>query len=69
MTAFSTVSTKALLQIQENLHNGLNLVAKHLENGTFHKVGAKGAAPPAQAGQLTLWFLASVNEELEGRKR
>lgn len=60
-------SDETLLAIRDNLLNGLDLVAKSLEAGTFNKVGKKGAAPPSQAGQLTLGMLVSVNNELVAR--
>jgi hypothetical protein len=67
MSDFARASTEDLLVIQENLFNGLAIVAKHLESGTF-KVSAKdGAAPPAQSGTLTLSLLLGVEDELEAR--
>lgn len=61
------VSAETLLAIRSNLLQGLDLIAASLKNGTFHKVGKKGMAPPSQAGQLTLGMLVSVNNELVSR--
>jgi hypothetical protein len=61
------VSEETLLILRANLLNGLDLVAASLADGTFHKVGKKGMAPPSQAGQLTLGMLVSVNNELVAR--
>lgn len=60
-------SDETLLAIRSNLLQGLDLIAASLKAGTFHKVGKKGAAPPSQAGQLTLGMLVSVNNELVAR--
>lgn len=60
-------SSETLLAIRSNLLQGLDLVAKSLAAGTFKTVGQKGAAPPSQAGQLTLGMLVSVNNELVAR--
>ncbi len=64
---FSSIPTPTLLKTWENLKGGLDKIAKTIENGTFHKVGTKGAAPPSQAGQTTLWFALAVHAELEKR--
>lgn len=61
------VSPETLLAIRDNLLSGLNLVAASLVAGTFETVGKKGAAPPSQAGQITLGMLVSVNNELVAR--
>jgi hypothetical protein len=60
-------SDETLLAIRDNLLRGLDLIAKSLVDGTFKTVGKKGAAPPSQAGQLTLGMLVSVNNELVAR--
>lgn len=60
-------SDATLLAIRDNLLAGLDLVARSLVDGTFDKVGKKGAAPPSQAGQLTLGMLISVNNALVAR--
>jgi len=43
-------------------------VAHTINSGTFHQVGEKGKAPPAQSGQLTVILLERINEEIERRK-
>lgn len=63
----AAAKTETLLVIRSNLLKGLDLVAKSLQTGTFNEVGKKGAAPPSQAGQLTLGMLVSVNNELVTR--
>jgi len=42
-------------------------VAKSLDKGTFSTPKEKGAAPPSQAGQTTLWFMIAVDAELASR--
>lgn len=69
MSGFAEASTEDLLVIQENLFAGLALVAKHLEAGTFKVAAKDGAAPPDQAGTLTLSLLLELEDELEGRIR
>lgn len=64
---FTNTSDDTLLKIWKNLKGGLNEVNKTIQNGTFHKVGTKGAAPPSQAGQTTLWFAMAVDNELTRR--
>lgn len=64
---FSSIPTPTLLATWENLRKGLDEVNKSLQNGTFHKVGPKGAAPPSQSGQLTLAFALAVHAELSRR--
>jgi hypothetical protein len=63
----SKVKTPALIKTWNNLKKGLDEVDKTIQKGTFHKVGVKGAASPAQAGQLTLWFALAVHQELTKR--
>jgi hypothetical protein len=65
---FTTIPTPALLVLWGNLKSGLDKVAKSLEDGTFDEVGEKGAAPPSQAGQTTLWFALAIDRELTKRK-
>lgn len=67
MTGFEAASTETLTVIAANLRNGLDLVAARIAAGTFHQVGPKGAAPPAQSGQLTLALFEQVVAEL-GRR-
>jgi hypothetical protein len=65
---FTKVPTPTLLKTWENLKKGLDEVAKTIDNGTFHKAGPKGASPPSQAGQTTLWFAKAVFAELVRRE-
>jgi hypothetical protein len=64
---FTDIPTPILVKTWNNLTQGLDKVAKSLEDGTFHETGAKGAASPAQAGQMTLWFMFAVDQELVKR--
>lgn len=61
-------TTEALTTIRGNLLTGLERVAAHVAAGTFHTVGDKGKAPPAQSGQTTLALLGAVEAELERRE-
>lgn len=67
MTGFAKAPTPVLEQVRRNLLAGLDRVAKSLGDDTFNLCGPKGAAPPAQAGHLTLALLAGVDAELETR--
>lgn len=67
MSGFETASTETLRVIAGNLRRGLDVIAQRLADGTFHTVGPKGAAPPAQAGHLTLALLDGVTAELARR--
>lgn len=69
MSDFENATTEALLVIQENLLNGLTLMAKHLEAGTFKVPAKPGAAPPSEGGELTIWLLLGVEDVLEARVR
>jgi len=64
---FSKTDTKSLLAIWKNLKSGLDKVSDSLNDGSFNKVGQKGAAPPSQSGQTTLWFAIAVDQELTRR--
>jgi hypothetical protein len=64
---FSKTKTDTLLKTWKNLKKGLDEVDKCLQNGSFHTVGEKGAAPPSQSGQTTLWFSLAVSAELTKR--
>lgn len=64
---FTNTDTKTLLKTWSNLKKGLDAVSKTLEKGTFETVGEKGAAPPSQSGQTTLWFALAVDQELNKR--
>lgn len=61
-------SIEALTAIRGNLLAGLERVAEHVDAGTFHTVGDKGKAPPAQSGQTTLALLNVVEGELHRRE-
>lgn len=60
-------TTDTLHTVQGNLLRGLDRVAASIAAGTFHTVGPKGAAPPAQSGHLTLTLLRIVETELTAR--
>lgn len=64
---FSNIPTPTLLKTWSNLKKGLDAVSASLEKGTFNTAGEKGAAPPSQAGQTTLWFALAVDAELTKR--
>ncbi len=64
---FSNIPTPTLLTTWKNLKRGLDKVADSLEKGTFNTPGSKGAAPPSQSGQTTLWFAIAVDNELTRR--
>lgn len=65
---FSNASTATLVAVRANLLNGLNLVAQHLDAGTFHAIPPGKASPPSESGQLTLALLAGIDAELTVRK-
>jgi hypothetical protein len=67
VTGFAATSTEALLAVRLNLLAGLDRIATSLTDGSFTTCGAKGQAPPAQSGHLTLWLLDGVDTELERR--
>jgi len=67
VTGLGHVPVAALKEVRANLLAGLDLVAAHLAAGTFDTPGPKGAASPAQAGQLTLALLRAVDGELSSR--
>lgn len=69
MTGFERASTATLTTIRGNLLRGLDKVAASLDDGTFHTVGPKGEAPPAESGQTTLALLGQINAVLAGRTR
>lgn len=64
---FANASVDTLLATRAALLRGLDRVAAALDDGTFHTVGHKGQAPPAQSGHLTLILLDEVNAELAQR--
>lgn len=64
---FSKTKTETLLKTWKNLKQGLTKVDDSLKKGTFNTVGSKGAAPPSQSGQTTLWFALAVDQELTKR--
>ena len=64
---FTDTKTETLLKTWNNLKKGLDLVSDSLKDGSFHTVGDKGAAPPSESGQTTLWFALAVDAELTKR--
>jgi hypothetical protein len=68
MSGFENATTDVLLITRGRLLQGLELVAKHVADGSFHTVGPKGEAPPSQAGQLTRIFLEEIGKELARRQ-
>jgi hypothetical protein len=64
---FTNTPTPTLLMTWKNLKKGLDKVDKSIKDGSFNTVGHKGAAPPLQAGQTTLWFAIAVDRELTAR--
>jgi len=64
---FTNTKTDVLLKTWKNLKKGLDKVSDSLEDGSFHTVGHKGAAPPSESGQTTLWFAMAVDQELTKR--
>lgn len=62
-------STESLATIRGNLLAGLERIAEHVDAGTFHTVGGKGKAPPAQSGHTTLALLHVVEAELQRREQ
>lgn len=69
LDTMKTASTAVLTAIRLNLLAGLDLVNQHIEAGTFHTVGPKGSAPPAESGRLTLALLNLVDDELARRNQ
>jgi hypothetical protein len=67
MTGHEDVATETLLVIQENLINGLKIVAGHFIAGTQNASKKVGATPPSQFGHLVLALLLGVEDELESR--
>lgn len=66
-TGFEHAKTSTLITLRENLLNGLDVVAGHISTGTFEISPKDGAAPPSQAGTLTLNLLLVLEDELESR--
>lgn len=68
VTFSEDTSTETLLKLWKNVKRGLDRVAREIDNGTFNTPAAtKGAAPPSQAGQLTLWLAMGIDIELTRR--
>lgn len=65
--SFATSPTEVLLAVRLNLLRGLDRVAEHIEADTFHDVPSGKSSSPAQAGQLTLVLLSTVDAELSTR--
>lgn len=68
MSGFEHCTTEVLLVTRERLRRGLDRVAEHTAAGTFHTLGPKGEASPAQSGQTTRIFLELVEAELARRE-
>jgi len=64
---FINTDTATLITTWNNVIKGFDKVAESLDNNTFHTAGEKGAAPPSQAGQTTLWFALAIDAELNRR--
>lgn len=61
-------STETLLKLWNNSKKGLDKISKELDKGTFNTApDTKGAAPPAQSGQLILWLAMGIDIELTKR--
>jgi hypothetical protein len=65
--SFADNPTSTLLIVRENLLRGLDVIADHLDAGTFDVQPKPGACPPSQAGQLTLTLLNGIDAELARR--
>lgn len=63
----AAASDRTLLQVRQNLLDGLDRVAESIDNGTLDRVGRGGQAPPRESGGLTLTLLRAVEDELELR--
>jgi len=68
VSGFENAATDVLLITRGRLLQGLDRVAAHVADGTFHTVGPKGEAPPSQSGQLTRIFLEEIDTELARRR-
>ncbi|TYC01677.1 hypothetical protein FXF53_11480 [Micromonospora sp. WP24] len=64
MNGFENTSTETLTVITEKPSRRPGHCGRADRGGIFHTAGAKGAAPPAQSGQLTLALLDKVTAEL-----
>lgn len=60
----AAASDRTLLQVRQNLLDGLDRVAESIDNGTFDRVGRGGQAPPRESGGLTLALLRAVDRRL-----
>jgi hypothetical protein len=67
VTGFQSYPTPVLEGVRANLLRGLDLVAAHLDAGTFETIPAGRACPPCQSGHLTLILLGGVDAELARR--
>jgi hypothetical protein len=67
MPGITEASTEVLLVVRANLLRGLDEVARHVDAGTFALARAGGAAPPSEAGWVTLVLLGRVEDELSRR--
>lgn len=64
---FADTPTAVLEAIRGNLLAGLDLVAAHVDAGTFHTIAPGKASPPSQSGHLTRILLEGVEAELAQR--
>lgn len=66
-TGFETKAPALLLAVRENLLQGLDIVAGHVDRGTADAIPLNKSSSPIQAGFLTLLLLESVEAELCSR--
>ena len=70
MTGFEgrRITDEVLRTTRAALLHGLDRIAAHIAADTFHIIGPKGEASPAQAGQLTRILLEQIDAELARRE-
>lgn len=67
MDGFKKASTETLLVIRDNMLEGLDKVAEHIEAGTLDVSPGEKQNPPRAGGELTLMLLTVVNSILDER--
>jgi hypothetical protein len=67
LNSWCDTDTDTLILLHRNLRQGLQVVADHIEAGTFHKIPPNKSSPPSQSGQLTVVLLRAVEAELARR--
>jgi hypothetical protein len=67
VTGFERYPLAVLEGVRANLLRGLDIVAAHVDAGTFDTTPAGKSSPPCQSGHLTLILLRGVDAEL-GRR-